>query len=249
MQDSTQGLDALVGGCRGWFYMMLSLMLGALYFGLLITGFAVALGLSIVWVGLPMLLFLFAATRRVAALDRAVTAMILNTQADTLADDLNLQGGGVFQRLSAYTTSASTWQRIIYLFMKLPLGATAFTFAMILTPFLALETLLALLGINFGLITPRITRALAIGLSGTAFLPSAAEVMTTTTTTKPQTTTTTRKPRQPEVEIPVAAEKRKRATQRLRLEEDASSAPPLEGDGYGYYLDDDGEIAPKRKRR
>jgi hypothetical protein len=163
-------LDALAGGCRGWFYLMLSFSLGVFYFSLLITGFAIGLGLSIIWIGLPLLMLMFAFSRQLAAFDRHLAAFMLNTRVQPLTDDLTVTGWNPFTRLGAYMTSASTWQRLIYLFLKLPLGIVGFHLALLILPLLTLETLLALLGIHFGLITPRITHALATGLSGTMLL-------------------------------------------------------------------------------
>lgn len=163
-------LDALAGGCRGWFYLLLSFGLGVFYFTILMMGFATGLGLAIVWIGLPILMLMFAFSRQLAAFDRRLAAFMLNTRVQPLADDLDVQGWNPFKRLSAYMTSASTWQRMIYLFLKFPLGVIGLSVAILIMPFLMIETMLALLGINFGLITPRITHAVATSISASLLL-------------------------------------------------------------------------------
>lgn len=153
-------------GCRSWLYMVLNYVLGVTYFSALLAGFATAFGLSIVWIGIPFLVFMFAASRRLAVFDRWLAAALLGIDTVPLQDDINVRGRNILTWAGAYLSSATTWQRVVYLLIKLPLGMVSITIAMMIAPLFVLELLLNLLGINTGMMTGQLMRALAAGLSG-----------------------------------------------------------------------------------
>lgn len=251
--------EGLLYGCRSWMYLMLNFGLGTAYFTALITGFATGGGLAIVWVGIPILAFMFAFSRRLAVFDRWIAKSMLHVDAPPLDDDLGYRGHNILSYVGANFTSASTWQRIVQLFLKFPLGIVSVSLGWMLLPFFMMEAAVNLVGLNTGMVTGHLMRALAAGLSG---LNSGTLI----TTPAPS----------PAVEVTRGEiEKRKRASaarQRLvyveedyepvRYEDDYDSEPihqaqPIKGkrirtrrgshpvenrEDTQYYLGDDGEI-------
>jgi len=167
MNDHTKNwLDALSDGqmFRDWFSLIAHFFLGMAYFSFLIAGFAAALGLSLVLVGIPLLLFMLATTRVLARLDRQVMGALLDTPTAQVANNVDARGANLGERLGMYLGSAATWRSLIYLLLKLPLGMMSFTAAWLILPLLALEVLiLAPLTIDMRLITVRLLHWVAVG--------------------------------------------------------------------------------------
>jgi hypothetical protein len=160
-------LDVLTDGqiLRDWFSLIVSFALGITYFSLFATLYAMSLGLSIVLVGIPLLLFTFACTRVTAAMDRQLMAAILNLDAPQLENEPSMRGANVGERLGRYLGSGLTWRSLFYLLLKLGTGTVGITFAFVILPFLALEVLiLAPLTVDMRLITVRLLHGVAIGL-------------------------------------------------------------------------------------
>lgn len=253
--------EGLLFGCRSWVYLMLNFALGTTYFMMLMIGFSTGLGLSIVWVGIPILAFMFAFSRRLAVFDRWIAKSMLHVDAPPLDDDLGYRGHNILSYIGANFTSASTWQRIVQLFLKLPLGIVSVSLGWMLLPFFLMEAAINLLGLSTGMLTGHLMRALAAGLSG---LNSGTLI----TTPAPSH----------EVEVPMTEmEKRKRAnTARQRLvyveedyepvrydDEPIHQAQPVKGkrsrprrhsssvesaeNDVQYYIGDDGEIQSRRR--
>jgi hypothetical protein len=161
-----QPTDSTAYGCRSWLYLLLNFGLGMTYFGLLMAGYALGFGLSFIWIGLPLLALMFSLTRRTANFDRWLASKFIGIQLAQIPDDLNVRNANPVHLVGAHLTSATTWQSAVYLLMKLPLGMTSLMMAMLIAPFFFFELLLTLVGINTGMITGRIIRAMAAGLSG-----------------------------------------------------------------------------------
>lgn len=258
--------EGLLYGCRSMMYLMLNFALGTAYFTALVTGFATGLSLSIVWIGIPILAFMFMFSRRLAIFDRWVAKSMLHVNAPPLDDDLRYRGHNILSYVGANFTSASTWQRIVNLFLKFPLGIVSVTLGWMLFPFFMMEAFINLIGLNTGMVSGHLMRALAAGLSGL----NAGTLITTPASER-------------EVVIPVRETeigKRKRAnTARERLvyveedyepvgydetytytddeDEPVHQAQPIKGkrrrplavddrEDAQYYLDDDGEIRSRR---
>jgi hypothetical protein len=152
-------LDVLTDGqlLRDWFALF------AHFF--LVAGFATAIGLSFVLIGLPLLLFMLASARKTAAMDRQLMAAILGHTAQEVEDDLNLRGANLGERLGAHLGSLTTWRSLLYLLLQLPIGCLTLMTAFTLLPFIALEVLiLAPLTIDMRLLTVRILHGVATGL-------------------------------------------------------------------------------------
>ncbi len=205
---------------RSWFYLWINFFLSIMYFTFLATGFSLAGSLLIFVIGFPILLFMFAASRGLAAFDRQISAAVLNIEASPFVDNLDLRGMNFGSRLGATIASPTTWLSIAYLLLKFPLSIIGFTVVMAITPFLILEMLLAEMGIHFGMISGRIVQAVAVG----SFVGTNAMLTPKVLSRRVTVATEKTKNRQNEADMLHAA-------QRLG---DVQTA---------YFIDDDGEIA------
>jgi hypothetical protein len=170
-------LDALSDGkiMRHWLALFASFWFGLAYWILVIGGFALALSLSVVLVGIPLLLFMLAATRTLALLDRRLMAEILDVSAPGDFDDVDMRGANLGERLGMYLGSWATWRSLLYLAVKFPLGILSLSLSFIFLLPLAVEVLvLAPLTIDLHLLSVRLMRFTAVGLFrlNNLFLPS-----------------------------------------------------------------------------
>lgn len=159
-------LDALTDGqiIRDWMSLITHFASGMVYFMLVMMGYSVSLGLSFILVGIPLLLFTLASTRALAAMDQRLFAALLDLPAPEIADDLDLRGANLGQRLGMYLGSGTTWRSLIYLLLKFPIGIGALMASMFILPLLAFEVLiLGPLTIDMRLASVRLLHGLAIG--------------------------------------------------------------------------------------
>jgi hypothetical protein len=171
-------LDALTDGriLRDMLSLLAQFSFSIVYFTLLAMGFATAIGLSLILIGIPLLLFMLASVRTLAAMDRAVMASILGIDAPPVEEDIDMRGANLGERLGMLLGSGVTWRSLLYLLVKFPIGIAAITILPLLLPLLALEVLiLAPLTIDLRLITVRLLRWSARGLFAinSAMLPNA----------------------------------------------------------------------------
>lgn len=160
-------LDALSDGkmFRSWLALFANFWFGLAYFTFIIGGFALALSLSIVLIGIPLLLFMLATTRTLAALDRRVMAAILGVEPPADFDDVDTRGANLGERLGMFLGSTTTWRSLLYLLVKFPLGIASIIASLLILFPLAVEVLLlAPLTIDLHLITVRLMRWSAAGL-------------------------------------------------------------------------------------
>lgn len=159
-------LDALTDGqiIRDWFSLIVHFALGMAYFTFILAGFATAISLSFVLIGIPLLLFMLASTRAVAAMDRRLMGAILDIETVEVTDEIDPRGANLGERLGMYIGSGRTWLSLVYLLIKLPLGILSFNAALLLLPLLAIEVLiLGPLTIDMRLISVRMLHWLAVG--------------------------------------------------------------------------------------
>ena len=107
-------------------YLLLALPLGLIAFLLLVVGAALGVGLAVVWVGVPILLGLLAASRAFGAFDRGLANRLLGTAIQrsgrpALARRLDLGAGQGLVR------SRTTWRSILWLSLRFPLSLLGFT--------------------------------------------------------------------------------------------------------------------------
>jgi hypothetical protein len=118
-----------------------------------------------VLVGIPLLLFMLASTRTLAALDRRLMAEILGVSAPPDFDDVDTRGANLGERLGMYLGSWATWRSALYLLLKFPLGIASLIASLVILIPLAIEVLiLAPLTIDLHMFTPRLMRFAAVGL-------------------------------------------------------------------------------------
>lgn len=170
-------LDTLSDGklFRNWLALFANFWFALAYIIFLIGGFALALSLSVVLVGIPLLLFMLATTRHLAALDRRLMAEILGVTPPPDFDDVDTRGANLGERMGMYLGSWATWRSALYLLVKFPLSIASLIGAFVILIPLAIEVLiLAPLTIDLHMFTPRLMRFTAFWLYriNNLFLPS-----------------------------------------------------------------------------
>ncbi len=167
MSNNRTWLDALTDGqiIRDWFSLIAHFALGMTYISFFIFAYAMSIGLSFILIGIPLLLFTLASTRAVAAMDQRLFAGILDRAAPEFADDVDVRGANLGERMGMYLGSATTWRSLVYLALKFPIGIAALMVALFILPFLGFEMLiLGPLGIDMRLATVRLLHGVAVGL-------------------------------------------------------------------------------------
>jgi hypothetical protein len=108
------------------FYLALTFPLGLFYFIFLLTGLAVGFGLTIIWVGLPILAIVFASCWGMAALERRLAILLLGAEVPPMAPPATGQPRDVWTAVKEFLANPVTWKGLSFLFMKLPLGMLSF---------------------------------------------------------------------------------------------------------------------------
>jgi signal transduction histidine kinase len=107
-------------------YLLLALPIGLVAFLLLVIGAALGLGLTVVWVGVPILLGLLAASRAFGAFDRRLANGLLGAGIDA-PDAQRSRGGSIWTQVKALVRSRTTWRSILWLALRFPLSLLGFT--------------------------------------------------------------------------------------------------------------------------
>ncbi len=141
--DTRTWLDVLTDGrlFRDWFSLIAHFFLGLAYLIVLVAGFAFGLATSIILIGIPMILFMLATTRAMAAMDRQLVGSLMDVETTPMADDVDVRGANLGERLGMVLGSLTTWRSLAYLLLKLPLGVLSISLAFALLPVLAFEML------------------------------------------------------------------------------------------------------------
>lgn len=106
-------------------YLLLAFPLGIAYFVVSVTGLSVGVGLLIIWVGLLVLLVLFAGWWGLAALERQLAIHLLGEDIAPLSTPITNKGS-LWERTKAHFTNSLTWKSALYLMLKFPLGIASF---------------------------------------------------------------------------------------------------------------------------
>ena len=106
-------------------YLLLAFPLGIVYFVFLTTGFSLAAGLLIVFVGLPIFVGVLAGSLGFAALERELAVRLLGVEIPRVRYPAS--EGGFWPRVRALLTSPRAWVSVVYLFLRFPLGIASFT--------------------------------------------------------------------------------------------------------------------------
>lgn len=111
-------------------YLLISLPLGIFYFVFLTTGFALGLGLAIIWIGLPILLLMILAVYGLTGFERLLAIHLLAQEVVPLREPLPQESA--WQWLRGVLTTPATWKGLLFLLLKLPFGIFSFTMTVIL---------------------------------------------------------------------------------------------------------------------
>jgi hypothetical protein len=106
-------------------YLLLAFPLGLFYFVFLVTGLSLGLATIIVWVGLLVLAFVFAAWYVMIAFERQMAILLLSEDIPPMSRQ-DLTGKSLWQKITATLTNSVTWKGLVYLFAKFPLGILSF---------------------------------------------------------------------------------------------------------------------------
>jgi hypothetical protein len=112
-------------------YLFLTFPLGLFYFIFLVVGFALGIPLLIIWIGLLVLLVVFAAWWVFVVIERQLAIWLLRAKVSPLTRQ-DMTGKSVGEQLMAHLTNPVTWKGLIYLLLKFPLGLFTFVIGTVL---------------------------------------------------------------------------------------------------------------------
>ncbi|MHC4536098.1 MAG: sensor domain-containing protein [Planctomycetota bacterium] len=107
------------------FYLLLAFPLGLFYFVFLVTGLSLGVGLLIIWIGIPILLFMLVALWGLTAFERQLAILLLHVDISPMSRE-TAERRGVWALFKAHLSNPVTWQGLVYLFAKFPLGILSF---------------------------------------------------------------------------------------------------------------------------
>jgi Putative sensor len=125
-------------------YLALAFPLGLIYFIFLAVGIPLGLGLTLVWIGIPILALVFAGSWGLAAMERQLAIHALGAPVPPMSQPAVATVQTVWQRVKAFFSNPVTWKGMAFLFLKLPLGIVSFVFIVAL-----LSVSLAFLAVPF----------------------------------------------------------------------------------------------------
>jgi signal transduction histidine kinase len=106
-------------------YLALSFPLGIVAFVLLVAGGALGIGLSVVWIGVPILLAVLASSRAFAGFDRRLANRLLGTGIPAPAAQRSREGT-LLKQVTTLVRSRTTWRALLWLFLRFPLSLITF---------------------------------------------------------------------------------------------------------------------------
>ncbi len=160
-------------------YLLLAFPLGLIYFVFLTVGLALGYGLTVVWVGFPILALVFAGSWWLSAMERRLAIGLLGAEVPPMAPPPSADAVGFWQRVKTFLANPVTWKGMAYLLLKLPLGVVSFVAvvtSLSVSASLALVPVLwpwtdVTFDVDFGVWQPStFTGSLICGLVGVIFL-------------------------------------------------------------------------------
>lgn len=106
-------------------YLLLAFPLGIAYFVISVTGFSVGMGLLIVWIGLFILMALFASLWGIAAFERQLAIHLLGQEIAPMSYP-DSETDGLWEKVKSHFKNPVTWKSAAYLLLKFPLGIASF---------------------------------------------------------------------------------------------------------------------------
>ncbi len=107
-------------------YLLLALPLGVAYFVFLSVGLTAGFGLTLVWIGIPLLALVFAGTWAFAAFERQAAIHLLGADVPPMAPPPTGAARSAWQRAGDFFSNPVTWKGMGFLLLKLPLGIVSF---------------------------------------------------------------------------------------------------------------------------
>jgi hypothetical protein len=106
-------------------YLLLSFPFGVFYFVALITGISLSVGLSLIWVGIPLLLALLVFCDGLISFEHRLASELLGIS--TAAPyQTSSERQGLWSQLRQRLASPATWSGLLFLLIKFPLGLASF---------------------------------------------------------------------------------------------------------------------------
>src|SRR5436305_2242233 len=115
-------------------YLLLAFPLGLAYFIFLAVGLTVGFGLTIVWIGLPILALVFAGSWAFAAFERQSAILLLGADVRPMLPPPSPVERTAWQRAGDFFSNPVTWKGMGFLLLKLPLGLVSFVSIVVLLP-------------------------------------------------------------------------------------------------------------------
>ena len=109
-------------------YLLLAFPLGTVFFTFLVTGLSVGIGTVIVWVGIPILLAVLAASWGLAIFERTLAISMLREDVPPMSRD-GKATRGAWERLKAHLRNPVTWTSMLHPILKLPIATLFFSIA------------------------------------------------------------------------------------------------------------------------
>ena len=144
-------------------FLALAFPLGLAYFVFLTIGLALGVGLTLIWIGLPILALVFAGSWGMTALERQLAIHLLGAAVPPMAPAAAPAPRSVWRTVKDFFGNPVTWKGMGYLLIKLPLGVITFAVtvfllslsaAFLLAPFAYPTGLLELDGVVFAVDGP-----------------------------------------------------------------------------------------------
>jgi len=106
-------------------YLLLAFPLGMAYYVVLMLGFTLGVGLSILGIGLGILLGTVLGLRYIASFERWLANTLLGT---AIPDPADIEGAGdsIVDTVTAYLRASSTWRGLGFVFLKFWVGILSF---------------------------------------------------------------------------------------------------------------------------
>lgn len=107
-------------------YLALAFPMGLIYFIFLSVGLSVGAGLTLIWIGIPILALVFAGSWGLAAMERQLAIHALGAPVPPMSQPAMETVQTVWQRVTAFFSNPVTWKGMAFLLLKLPLGVVSF---------------------------------------------------------------------------------------------------------------------------
>lgn len=108
-------------------FLSLAFPLGLAYFIFLSVGLSLGLGLTLIWIGFPILAVVFAASWGLTAMERQLAIHLLGAEVPPMAPAEPPARRGFLHRVLDFLGNPVTWKGMGYLILKFPLGVITFT--------------------------------------------------------------------------------------------------------------------------